>query len=68
MNEKFIKLEESTAILQDEMSQVSLEVYAQQKEIVKLRLEVEALRARLENAHPDSGILAQNEDTPPPHY
>jgi len=68
MNEKFIKLEESTAVLQDEMSQVSLEVYAQQKEIVKLRLEVEALRARLENVHADSGILAHNEDTPPPHY
>ena len=68
MNEKFIKLEESTAVLQDEMSQVSLEVYAQQKEIVKLRLEVEALRSRLENIYPDSGILLPNEDTPPPHY
>ena len=68
MNEKFIKLEESTAVLQDEMSQMSLEVYAQQKEIVKLRLEVEALRARLENVRADSGILAHNEDIPPPHY
>ena len=68
MTEKFIKLEENMAVLQDEISQVSLEVYAQQKEIIKLRLEVAALKSRLENTYPDSGILPPDEDTPPPHY
>ena len=56
------------AVLQNEISQMSVEVYAQQKEIVKLRLEVETLSLRLENIYPDSGILLPNEDTPPPHY
>ena len=68
MDEKFIKLEENMAFLQDEMSKMSHEVYAQQKEIVRLALGVEALKSHLENMQPDSGILPPSEDVPPPHY
>jgi uncharacterized coiled-coil protein SlyX len=56
------------AIMQNELAQMSHEVYAQQKEIAQLMLEIEKLKSRLENVQPDSGILSPNEDVPPPHY
>ena len=68
MVKKIIKLEETMAILQNEISQMSHEIYAQQKEIAQLILEVKLLKSCLKNMQPDSGILAPNEDVPPPHY
>ena len=68
MDEKFTRLEEKTAILQAEMSEMSDELYAQQKEIAELRRDVETLRSRLKAAQTDSGILRADEDVPPPHY
>jgi uncharacterized coiled-coil protein SlyX len=47
---------------------MSHEVYAQQKEVAQLMLEIEKLKSRLENVQPDSGILSPNDDVPPPHY
>ena len=68
MDDRVIKLEEKMAILQDELSQMGHEVYAQQKEMARLMIEIGKLKSRLEHAKSDSGILNPNEDPPPPHY
>ncbi|MDB2390748.1 SlyX family protein [Alphaproteobacteria bacterium] len=68
MDNKFKKIEEQTAILQAELSQMSDELYAQQKEIEQLRVEIGNLKSKLQNVPTDSGILTADEDVPPPHY
>ena len=68
MDTKIRKLEELTAILQSELSQMSDELYAQQKDIEQLRIEIRNLKSKLQNVPTDSGILTADEDTPPPHY
>ena len=68
MDSKIRKLEELTAILQAELSQMSDELYAQQKDIEQLRIEIGNLKSKLQNFPTDSGILTADEDTPPPHY
>ena len=68
MEDKVIKLEEKIAIIQDELSQMSHEVYMQQKEMARLMLEIEKLKSYLEHDKPDTGILNPGEDSPPPHY
>jgi uncharacterized coiled-coil protein SlyX len=54
--------------MQHELTQMSHEVYAQQKEVAQLMLEIEKLKSRLENVQPDSGILLPSDEVPPPHY
>ena len=56
MEDRVIKLEEKMAILQDELSQMGHEVYAQQKEMARLMIEIGKLKSRLEHVKPDSGI------------
>ena len=68
MDSKTKKLEELIAILQSELSQMSDELYAQQKDIEQLRIEIRNLKSKLQNVATDSGILTADEDTPPPHY
>ena len=68
MEDRVIKLEEKMAILQDELSQMSHEVYAQQKEMARLMIEIGKLKSCLEHVKPDSGILNPSEESPPPHY
>ena len=68
MDSKIRKLEELIAILQSELSQMSDELYAQQKDIEQLRIEIGTLKSKLQNVPTDSGILTADEDTPPPHY
>ncbi len=68
MDTKIKNLEEKTAILQAELLQMSDELYAQQKEIERLRLDIGTLKSKLQNAPTDSGILTADEDVPPPHY
>ena len=68
MEDRVIKLEEKMAILQDELSQMSHEVYAQQKEMARLMIEIGKLKSRLEHVKSDSGILNPSEESPPPHY
>ena len=68
MEDRVIKLEEKMAILQDELSQKGHEVYAQQKEMARLMIEIGELKSRLENVKSDSGILNPSEESPPPHY
>ena len=68
MDDKIKQIEEQTAILQAELSQMSDELYAQQKDIEQLRIEIGNLKSKLQNVATDSGILTADEDTPPPHY
>ena len=68
MEDRVIKLEEKMAILQDELSQMGYEVYAQQKEMARLMIEIGKLKSRLEHVKSDSGILNPSEESPPPHY
>jgi|GEM_PF-419553 len=68
MDSKIKKLEEQTAILQAELSQMSDELYAQQREIEQLRNAIGNLSSKLQNVPTDSGILSPDEDVPPPHY
>ena len=68
MEDRVIKLEEKMAILQDELSQMGHEVYAQQKEMARLMIEIRELKSRLEHVKVDSGILNPNDESPPPHY
>lgn len=62
------QMQEQMAFMQAELSQLSDEVFAQQKEIADLRLQVQKLNAKLNNVQADSGILNAAEDSPPPHY
>ena len=51
-----------------ELTQMSEEAYAQQKEISRLTAAFEELKNRLKSMPDDSGILKPEEDIPPPHY
>ena len=68
MEDRVIKLEEKMAILQDELSQMGHEVYAQQKEMARLMIEIGKLKSHIEHVKPNSGILNPSEELPPPHY
>jgi len=62
------KLEEQTTFIQQEILQMSDELYAQQKEILNLNKEIEKLKSKLHIIENDSGIGSLNEETLPPHY
>ncbi|MDA9930350.1 SlyX family protein [Alphaproteobacteria bacterium] len=68
MEEKIRYLEEQLAIMRRELTQMSEEAYAQQKEISRLTAAFEELKNRLKSMPDDSGILKPEEDIPPPHY
>ena len=54
MDKDLIKLEEKMAILQHEMQQMSQEIFAQQKEISELTLEIEKMRLLFKSMQPQS--------------
>ena len=62
------KLEEQITFLQQEISQISIELYSQQKEIKDLKNEIMILNKRIEEM--DSEIISDiiKEDKKPPHY
>jgi len=62
------QLEETTAQMQAELTQLGDEIYAQQKEIATLLRLVDNLTRRVQALQSDSGILRSDEDRPPPHY
>ena len=67
--EKIIKkLEEQIAFLQNEISQMSDEIFIQQKEISKLTIELVNLKNKLSDVENNTGIRNLDDDTPPPHY
>ena len=68
MDDRITRLEEQIALMQADLSQISDELYAQQKENSSLRREIETLKDRIKSVQSDSGILKPEEDSPPPHY
>ena len=68
MDDRTTRLEEQVTLFQADLSQMSDELYAQQREIVSLRQEIETLKSRLLSAQSDGDILTPEEDSPPPHY
>ena len=68
MTDKIQNLEEAVAFMQSEITQLSDELYSQQKEMAELRLEIAKLSAKLQAAQGDGGILNPMDDAPPPHY
>ena len=62
------KLEEQITFLQHESSQISSELYSQQKEIMYLKKEILNLNKKIEEL--DNGIESNiiKEDKKPPHY
>ena len=68
MDDRITRLEEQIALMQADLSQISDELYAQQKENGSLRGEIETLKDTIQAVRSDSGILKPEEDSPPPHY
>ena len=67
MDKKLQDIQEQAAVMQAEIAQMSEELYAQQKDIVALRMEIAVLTSKLQSTQ-ESGILRPDEDVPPPHY
>ena len=67
MDKKLQEIQEQAAFMQAEIAQLSEELYAQQKDITVLRMEIAVLTAKLQSTQ-ESGILRPAEDVPPPHY
>jgi SlyX protein len=67
MDKKLQDIQEQAAFMQAEIAQMSEELYAQQKDIAALRMEIAVLTSKLQSAQ-ESGILRPDEDVPPPHY
>ena len=63
-----IKIEEKISLLQLELSQMSDEIYNQQKEIVELKLQFKKLKFELQNFQDDNVITSNQDDKLPPHY
>ncbi len=61
-------LEEKIAYLEHEVSQLSDELYAQQKEISLLREALERVNETIKNNSDGSPMRDASEETPPPHY
>ena len=68
MDDRITRLEEQIALMQADLSQISDELYAQQRENGSLRREIQTLKDRIFSVQSDSGILKPEEDSPPPHY
>ena len=68
MDDRITRLEEQIALMHADLSQISDELYAQQRENGSLRREIETLKGRIQSVLSDSGILKPEEDSPPPHY
>ena len=67
MDQKLQDIQEQAAFMQAEIAQMSEELYAQQKDIAALRMEITVLTSKLQSTQ-ESGILRPDEDVPPPHY
>lgn len=69
MNRELITLQEIVSHQQEEITRLSDELYAQQRDTAALRAEIATLRAMLKASAGDSfQIRSQAEETPPPHY
>ena len=62
------KLEEQITFLQQEISQLSDELYSQQKEIKDLKNQITNLNKRIEDIDGELISNIDKEDKKPPHY
>ncbi|MDB2698691.1 SlyX family protein [Candidatus Pelagibacter bacterium] len=62
------KLEEQITFLQQEISQLSSELYSQQKEIKDLKKQIINLINRIEEVDSENVQSLISEDKKPPHY
>ena len=62
------KLEEQVTFLQLEISQISDELYSQQKEIVSLKKEISNFKKRIDELGDGIQSDISKEDKKPPHY
>ena len=62
------KLEEQITFLQQEISQLSSELYSQQKEIKDLKKQIINLINRIEEIYSEDVQNLISEDKKPPHY
>ncbi len=62
------KLQEIVAHQSEDISRLSDELYAQQKEIAELYRQIASLKVKLQSAIEDSGVKPIEDEAPPPHY
>lgn len=69
MEKVIIKLQEEIFHQGEYIERLSTELYAQQKEIVQLRKQLQGLSDKFESVSNDgASIRRPEEETPPPHY
>ncbi len=69
MDKTIIQLQEAIAHQSADISHLSDELYAQQKELAALRQQMDALNAKLKTMAEDQGdAQAHGDEPPPPHY
>ena len=68
MDANIKKLEEKLAFMQLDLQQMSDELFAQQREITKLKSQIHRLEDKVKSLDQTNGILPPEEDVPPPHY
>ena len=68
MSNDLKKLQELTSHLQTELAALNDEIYAQQQDIARMKVEIEHLNNKLKSFQDGDGILNSAVDTPPPHY
>jgi SlyX protein len=68
MNEKLQKLEEKIAILQNDLSIMSDEIYSQQKLIQELKLQIKVLKSTIQSNNDRNKNNDSIYNEIPPHY
>ena len=68
MEDVIKKIEEKTSLIQQEMIQMSDELYNQQKEITELKFQIKKLKFELHGSQANNGHFDNEEEKLPPHY
>ena len=68
MDNELKKLEEMTSFLQKELSQISDEMFNQQKDIIKLKNEISILKKRIIELEEGRNANNDKDYQKPPHY
>ena len=68
MDNEIKKLEEVTSFLQKELSQISDEMFDQQKEINRLKSEITILKKRIIELEEGRNTTIEKDYQKPPHY
>lgn len=63
-----ITLQERIAYQDEEITRLSDELYAQQKDMADLRRELKNIASKIDQGESESNIRPVSEETPPPHY